>query len=64
MIKTLSGNKEILYTSITFLGLFCLNASDFFVICNFIIRNKSPPPKTYFSTKFKFFGGNYDREKL
>lgn len=43
MIQTLSGNKEILYTSITSLGLFCLNVSDFFVVCNFIIRNKSPP---------------------
>lgn len=54
MIQTLSGNKEILYISITSLGLFCLNVSDFFVICKFIIRNKSPPLNTYFSTKFKF----------
>jgi len=43
MIQILSGNKEILYTAITSLGLFCLNASDFFVVCISIIRNKSPP---------------------
>lgn len=43
MIQILYGNKEILYRAITSLGLFCLNASDFFVACNSIIRNKSPP---------------------
>ena len=43
MIQSLSGTNLIEYTKITSLGLLCLNASDFFVACNSIIRNKSPP---------------------
>lgn len=64
MVQSLSGINLIYKAEITFIGLLCLIESDFFVVCNFIIRNKSPPLKTYFSTNFKFFGGNYDREKL
>lgn len=43
MIQSLSGNNLIEYIKITYLGLFCLNVSDFFVVNLSIIRNKSPP---------------------
>ena len=45
-------NNLIFNTKITCIGLFCLIASDFFVITTIIIRNKSPPATVEFSKKF------------
>lgn len=43
------NNNLIFNTKITCIGLFCLIASDFFVITTIIIRNKSPPTTVEFS---------------
>ena len=42
------------------IGQFCLNASNFFIVVTSIIRNKSPPLKTYLK-KFKFLEVNNER---
>lgn len=54
MVQSLSGNNFIYKARITFIGLFCLIESVFFIDCISIVRNKSPPQKTYFSTILSF----------
>ena len=50
------GGYLIKYLKITFLGQVCLIISDFFVVCNTIIRNKSPPSKLDFEQNSSFGG--------